>query len=274
MNILLVTATSQEMQAVLSGFASPPVESLLEELSAFPVSMGRNIPSCSLGKWTFFLCICGVGPVSAALHTGLALGALQASHIPLHGLLNLGIAGTYDPALAPPGSLVQASCEIFPEYGLCTAQGVDAKGIAFPQATLLDGPVFDRLPPASPNPSPRFFMENGLGNMGLSCHNSWLNGVSVTVSGVSGTPDRATFLAQHTGGIMENMEGFALALGAARSNIAFAEIRAISNCVGHRPPHTWDIPGAFAALARIIYEATGEETVPPPDSRPPYPQFA
>jgi futalosine hydrolase len=79
---------------------------------------------------------------------------------------------------------------------------------------------------------------------------AWTPAVSLTVSGVSADPDRAAALKARHGAGLENMEGFALAYGARRARLPFAEVRAVSNAVGARPPGGWDLPGALAALGR------------------------
>ncbi len=163
----------------------------------------------------------------------------------IRGVLNFGLAGTYDAARAPLGSVVLATEEIWPEYGLATEKGVDPQGIGFAQTELDGVPVFGTLPLAP---------QNALGNMGLNCHNFTIQGASVTVAGVSGSPALAAAMAAHTRGLTENMEGFALALGAARAGLPFAEVRAVSNEVGFRPPERWDSKTALAVMGEAAQQ--------------------
>lgn len=201
--------------------------------------------------------ICGVGPVAAALALGRCLGMSAGPGAPaqdITGLIIAGLAGSYDPVAAPVGSLVIASEECLPEYGIWPDAGEALKNSPFPpgepeamslpQVHVGADPVFHRLDMAP---------DKALGRMGLSCHsdsrkNAPRRGVSLTVAGVSGTPGRARRLASLFHGLTENMEGFSLALGAMQANLPCLEIRAVSNEAGFRPPHTWDMGAAMQAL--------------------------
>ena len=201
-----------------------------------------------LSGCTLDLLVCGVGPVASALALGRFLGRETCRSGPPRGILNLGLAGSYDIEAAPLGGLVLATEEVYPEYGVRPHPPHPEDGqetlplpLGFPQAEIAGQKVFDRLPLAP---------ERALGNMGLNWHSGWQQGASVTVAGVSGTPERARRLAALCGGTTENMEGFPLALGAAMAGIPFVELRAVSNAAGLRPPRGWDMPAALAALGR------------------------
>ena len=249
-DISLVAATAMEMRAAL---ASLPMccEALPGDAESFTPAVRYEI----MGRGVRPL-VCGVGPVNAAFSLGRALGgdpgcgAKVSPETAFCGILNVGIAGTYDAAVAPPGSVVWASAEYWPEYGLRTETGVDACGIGFAQAPE----VFDRIALEDPGADEEERGQNALGIMGLSWHNFRLRGGCVTVAGVSGTPELAARLALQTGGLVENMEGFALALGARRAGLPFAEVRAVSNLAGLRPPEGWNMAGALAALGKAMAE--------------------
>lgn len=205
-------------------------------------------PALSLPGCTLDLLVCGVGPVASALALGRFLGREACRSGLPRGILNLGLAGSYDIEAAPLGSLVLATEEVYPEYGVRSHPPHPEDGqemlplpLGFPQAEITGRKVFDRFPLAP---------ESALGNIGLNWHSTWRQGASVTVAGVSGTPERARRLAALCGGITENMEGFPLALGAAMAGIPFVELRAVSNAAGLRPPQGWDMPAALAALGR------------------------
>lgn len=213
--LLLVAATELEAAAVL-----------------------RHLPShqpLSLPSGPARLAVCGVGPLNAALEAGRWLAGE-----PLRGVVNLGVAGSFGLAL-PLGSAAVVAEEFFPEFGLHGAGGFDPAGLGFAQALGPDGPVHDRLA-LSP--------EAAAAAMGLALpplHRAR----SLTVAGVSGCPARAAELAdRYPGGpLLENMEGFALALGCLRAGVPFLEVRSVSNRVGARPPQDWDLPAALDALA-------------------------
>ena len=242
MRLLLVCATLMELKACLA-LTPGGAEPALPDAGApggldLPDRPALPLPGCGLD-----LLVCGVGPVASALALGRYLGREQAARRPepLRGILNLGLAGTYDADAAPVGSLVLATEEAYPEYGVWPHREGAPLPLSFPQAEIEGQKVFTRL---------ALEPDKALGNMGLNWHSGLRRGPSVTVAGVSGTPGRAAFMAAVGNGFTENMEGFSLALGAASAGIPFAELRAVSNPAGLRPPRGWDMPLALAALGR------------------------
>jgi futalosine hydrolase len=159
----------------------------------------------------------------------------------LAGVVNLGIAGSFDLDTAPLGGLVAAQTEIFPEYGLRTETGVTARGIAFPQAVVAGCDIYDRLELAP--------QASALA-MGLSLPGTAVAGTCLTVAGVTACADRVEDLRAAYAPLAESMEGFAVALAAAAAGLPLLEVRSISNRVGARPPQEWDLPGALTALGR------------------------
>ncbi|NHZ46329.1 futalosine hydrolase, partial [Nitratidesulfovibrio liaohensis] len=166
-------------------------------------------------------------------------------HRSVRGVLNLGVAGTFDVLRAPLGSAVLASAEVWPEYGLAGDDGVDPQGIAFPQAEGPAGPVWDRIDLA-----PEVLLEQWHLAMPVGAR----SGVALTVAGVSGTPARAQAMCRRHSPLMENMEGFSLALACLRHNLPFAEVRTMSNIVGSRAAEDWALEGALDALGALARE--------------------
>lgn len=76
-------------------------------------------------------------------------------------------------------------------------------------------------------------------------------GLILTVSAITGTPQRADRLWDACTPLMEAMEGAAAFHTAALYNIPLVEIRAASNWVGDRDKANWDIPGAAQQVAHI-----------------------
>lgn len=283
MTLLLITATQKEMKAVLKGFN------------------GRGRIGCQLpaqGQWCespinehqCLLAVTGVGPLNAAFTLGRILGECFG----VTGVVNLGVAGSFDTATLPLGAAVLADREIWPEYGLranhagqcgtaatapCTTGttgttyttnmtgttnttgtigpscpcgdgappwlDVNPRGIAFPlweSADEEDAPpartVWDRVDLAPHADIARM----GLNRPAAAC------APSITVAGVSATPQRAADLRRTYGALTENMEGFALALGCLQAGIPFVELRTVSNVVGSRAPEDWKLDEALAAL--------------------------
>lgn len=225
--LLVVLATAKEYRAALSGLGAPA-----------PAGPGETVRWRRGGRDMLVL-VTGVGPVAAALAVGRAIGAAGRE---LGGVVNLGIAGSFDLAVLPLGGLVAATAEIFPEYGLRGPDDVDARGLAFPQAVVAGHDVYDCLALAPPAAA--------ASALGLTLPEDAVAGPCLTVAGVSAAADRAAFLAGRYGALAESMEGFAVALAGAASGLPVLELRAISNRVGARPPADWDLPGAFAALGR------------------------
>ncbi len=245
MAVLCVAATLLELEAAL-GWTGQPLPASEGPIARLDLTA---IPGGVLATAT------GLGPVNAAFGLGMAL----ARHDVL-GVLNLGLAGSFDPERLPLGTLAAAVSETWPEFGLHGESGLDPAGLKLAQAHTPAGPVFGRieLEPAS-----------AASAMGLRLPPGWPTAHGLTVAGVSGCATRAREMRARHAADMESMEGFALALGCLRAGLPFLEIRSISNFVGLRPPHGWDMPLALRALehaARMILTpapaGTGQEEMP------------
>ncbi|EGB14970.1 futalosine nucleosidase [Pseudodesulfovibrio mercurii] len=216
-----MTATANEMRAAFPGG---------------PVPAQGGTAAYELGGHALLLAVSGVGLVNTALMAGWLLGRADVA-----GAVNLGIAGGYDLQRTPLLRACFAEGEVWPEYGLLGADGLaDARGIGFAQGRVRGEQVWDRL-----ELSPREDAEAM--NLGLGA--DWTPVTGVTVSGVSGTPERAALLREARGGGMESMEGFGLAYAAALAGKPFLEVRTISNLAGSRGAGDWDLKGALRALA-------------------------
>ena len=221
MALCLAIATRKEYRAVLSPLGAPAVP-----------PDGAATPWRHHGRDMTVL-LTGVGPVAAAASLGRLLGSGEVT-----GVVNLGVAGTFDPVIAPLTSLLAATAETFPEYGLRCEGVMQPRELGFPQLTIAGEPIYDRI---------ALHPDEAAASMRLSLPEHILLGDFATVAGVSAdaqasAPDGLT---------AENMEGFALALACRLAGVPFLELRTISNTVGARPPRGWDLPGALAALARI-----------------------
>lgn len=233
MSLLLAAATVQEMTAAVPHLA--PQNLVEHQLTEF-----------YLGEKPWLACITGVGPVNA----GIALGQALALCPQCAGVVNVGLAGSFDLTIAPLGSTIVVREEIWPEYGLADEHGVDAAALGFPQWCGPHSPlgaakanthqgqaVIDRLP---------LCVQPHL--LGLGPVQHLPQGISLTVAGVSNSAARAAFLQQRYAPLVENMEGFAVALACARHKLPLLELRTISNVVGSRQAKDRDFPLAFAAL--------------------------
>ncbi|WP_147820014.1 futalosine hydrolase [Salidesulfovibrio onnuriiensis] len=219
--LAFVTATAKEMRAALSGLGAPVVE------------QGGMVSWKYMGR-DWLLCVSGVGLVNAGIMTGRILerGA--------RGVLNAGVAGTFAPDAAPMGSAWLADVEVWPEYGLQREDGsIDPRGIGFPLGQSGGEPVFDRV-----GLDPRA----AAAAMDLSGAQGIPEAAFLSVSAVTGTGKRAQKLRKVFDVRLENMEGFAFALGCAQAGAPFLELRTVSNVVGSRSKEDWNLEGALTAL--------------------------
>lgn len=225
MPVLVAAATGLELRAALNLEADVPQGEIFD-VSAF----GRPVLAL----------VTGIGVINAALSLGRALQRGDVA-----GVLNLGVAGSFDLTAHPLGSVRLVEREIWPEYGLLSSGhcAADARSLGF----ALNGvnatdaaAIFDSLDWDAPA---------GLARMGLG-HGDLTCATSLTVSGVTADVERARELFARFGAGLENMEGFALAYATRLSGLPFAELRALSNAVGSRPPKDWNLPGALTALGK------------------------
>jgi futalosine hydrolase len=226
MSLALVAATGNELKAVLKG-------------------LGAQTPPPPQGEWTrarlcgreTLLLVTGIGPINAAW----ALGRLLGSEKDVAGALNVGVAGSFDLERRPLCSAALVEREIWPEYGLWGEEGLDPRGLKFCLAKGPEGAVWDRLELA-----PEVMAQR----LGLCLFPGLARASSLTVSGVTGTAARSQALRARYAVELENMEGFALALGCAQLGVPFVELRTVSNRVGARPPQDWKLAEALVELGR------------------------
>lgn len=226
MPLLILCATARELSSALG--------------SEWVHAQGGVVPTRVHGR-EVLAAATGVGVVNASLVLGRALARGN-----VEGVLCLGVAGSFDLAAHPLGSVRLVEEEIWPEYGLLASgwTSADAGALGFPLGRLGERRVWDRV---------AWDAEADLAGLGLNS-TGLERAKSLTVSGVSADPERAAALHHRHPAALENMEGFALAYGCALAGLPFAEVRTVSNAVGSRPPRDWDLPGALGALGRATTE--------------------
>lgn len=234
--ILLCAATPAELLAAVPASLLPYDEASLPLLKPLPLLLrhGRQAVACATG----------VGPVNAALGMGIVLAQCAAAGRRLRGVINVGLAGSFDLECWPLRTLHVVGEEIWPEYGLHDGRQVVAQAFSYPQWSDGRREVRDRLGLASPE-------ELELKLRGLGQAEGQVVR-SLTVAGVSASAQRVQQLRQQYGAALENMEGFAVAYAAARAGLPCLEVRSVSNKVGPRAAHEKDFPGALRQLARIL----------------------
>ncbi|WP_035272528.1 futalosine hydrolase [Desulfonatronum thiodismutans] len=245
--LILATATAMEMRAALPGLSRHvPVEHEWNRLSVSPGGLqGR--------PWEeLVLLVTGVGPVNAGIALGRLLGSLSTGSLrdapePV-GVLNLGVAGAFSLERLPLGTAVVVTEEVWPEYGLLAASGLDPKGIGLAQGKVDGEPVWDRL---------RLTPESCARQMGLNI-SGLTRAVGLTVAGVSGTPERAEALRTKYSCDIETMEGFALAWACSLARVPFVQARTVSNLVGSRDAAHWNLNRAKQRLAPVASALLGD----------------
>lgn len=229
MTLILATATASEMRAVLTGFNGRGRVGCVMPEEGQPVVSPVNECEC-------ILLVTGVGPVNAAFQLGRTLAANKR----IEGVVNLGIGGSFDMEKAPLCHGVLVDSETWPDYGLATTEGTSAEALRFPLHQDDADTVWNRIdlaPVAS------------LHTLGLSVPAHSAIGGALTVAAASGHPARAEEMCAH-GALIENMEGFALALGCRKAGLPFVEYRIVSNRVGSRAAVDWALDDAFTALGK------------------------
>ena len=251
MTLALTTATAAEMRAALGGLAATPAGTPdpagRGQACAAAWDQSLEVPDrgavrARLGGREAVLVVTGVGPLNAALEMGAALSRHE-----ITGVVNLGLAGSYDLEKAPLGSCVAAESEVFPEYGVTGLDPTDCladdTGFPFPQWEGRGQRVVRRigLDPVAAAWSLELLLPSGQ-----------RMGTALTVAGVTGSRDRAGILAGRFDALTESMEGFAIALACATRGLPFLEVRTISNAVGERDRAKWKIKQALQGLGAML----------------------
>ena len=157
--------------------------------------------------------LCGFGLAAAGVYAAAAI----ARHRPARVIL-AGLAGTYDADAAPLGTAVLAGVVRCVGIGAAGRSAADL-GFAESDDVVLDG--------AGP--------------------------LSLSVASASATPAQARErAAQHPGAVIEEMEGYAVALAATTGPVPCLMVRGISNRAGDRDRESWDIAGALAAVREAV----------------------
>jgi len=186
----------------------------------------------------------GIGPVAAALSIGALLERFPAAQ----GIVNLGICGGFDLERTPMGSVCLATAEVWPEYGVSDSKG-DGQEFShqmFPDLVLTPVNRLELDPVAAAR------------SLNLTLAHEWARGASLTVAGVSGSPERAKMLRNRFDAATENMEGFSLALAARKNGLAFLEVRTVSNPVGTQDKALWNFRIALRALGDVLPKLAGD----------------
>ena len=225
MNLLIVAAMKQELDLL--------IEACNAETGRSVAGYGHSFGT--FGKHTVRIGITGIGIASASM----ALGAFCAIDVPEAAIM-VGSAGLFPGFGLSVGDLVVAQAEILSELGVVSGPGIGDGGLL-----KLSG-VEQEIP-----------LDRGLcGQVAEAAKEvaSVFCGRSLTVTGASANRDHALLRVKQFGALIENMEGYALALAGQRFGIPTAEIRGISNEAGDRNRSNWDFETAMALPQKAVLE--------------------
>lgn len=170
----------------------------------------------------------GVGAATVAAATAATLARAECAGTRYDIVVSAGIGGAF-PEAAQVGDLLLATRIVAADLGADSAEGfLSVEELGFGTAVY---PAL-RLDHVKPNGS------------------EVTRGDVLTVNTVTGTAERAAALrARYPESVGEAMEGYGVAVAAARFGLPVAEVRAVSNPVGPRDRNAWRIGDALAALA-------------------------
>jgi futalosine hydrolase len=161
---------------------------------------------------------------------------------PVRGVLGFGVGGAYPGSGLALGDVALASRAVYGDEGVAAPDGwIDTEGIGIP--------LVERWFNAFDADAARVeAARHALDAAGIAAR----IGPFVTVSACSGTDARGVELAERFGGLVEGMEGAALAHVATLYDVPFLELRAISNAVEDRDLSRWRLHDAADAAQRAV----------------------
>jgi futalosine hydrolase len=195
----------------------------------------KSVHVGSLGNDPVYLGVVGIGAVSAALSLGIFLSATGADRV-----IMVGSAGALPGSGLSVGDVAVATSEIMAELGVCSGPGMgDVALLALQglhQELPLDLPLAEAIAEAA----------------SVSSHVRV--GKFLTVMGVSADREQAEARARRFSVLLENMEGFSLALAGQRFGVQAAEVRGVSNPAGTRDKSRWDLPLANERAQQAVLD--------------------
>lgn len=189
----------------------------------------------------------GVGKVAAAMATATLL-----NNIGISRFIMVGCGGAYPDCGLKVGDIAIAKDEILGDDGVLSPSGfLNLEQLQFAQVTTTTPALYHRFP------CDKAWFDMAVPLLQRYAKTNYIScdaGSFVTVSTCSGTDAAAQTMQRRTGGIVENMEGAAVAQVCAQYQVPFSEIRAISNIVEDRDMAHWDLRGAMEqAQQSLVY---------------------
>lgn len=210
---VLVTASVEAELSLLKSRLSPGEA---RSVGGYTLLEGR------LGGTVVCLGVVGIGLVSAAVALGCFLTTIRPDQV-----IVVGSAGAMPGSGLKVGDVAVASSETLSELGLCTGKGIgDAATLGLPG--LHQEVSFDQ-------DLAKCLLHEVQGSF------RGATGPLLTVAGVSSDPAHADHRAKTFHSIVENMEGYAVALACRMFGVPGGEVRGISNQAGVRDKSRWDL---------------------------------
>ncbi|HEX8831325.1 MAG TPA: futalosine hydrolase [Longimicrobium sp.] len=233
------------MSAPLALICSVPLESrqLRESLvSHLELEIGRKVGHFGvLDGAPVIVFPAGMGKTNAA-HGLTAL--LERREV--RGIIGFGVAGAYAGSTLNVGDVALASSAIYGDEGVEAPGGwISTEGIGIPLLEQRGQPVYNEI---TLDAAQVKRAADSLAAAGVHVR----VGPFVTVSACSGTAARGAEITARFHGLVEGMEGAALAHVAAIYACPFLEVRAVSNLVEDRDLSRWRLQDAAAAAQRAV----------------------
>lgn len=181
--------------------------------------------------------VTGIGPVETAVRL---TAFLAKSSLPLHGIVNFGVAGAYildDQGGADLLDICLAEREVLADFGICYGDEIEP----------LRGEALEVLDTFDLDPDLLHQAQSLLAAASIP-HQC---GIFTTVHGVSGTRRRGEMLARQHQALCENMEGAAAARACLQFGLPLLELRCISNLVEDRHLQNWHLHKACARCGEV-----------------------
>jgi futalosine hydrolase len=211
---------------------------LSQVMTELNTRLDRTLGGCALyvghvGQNPIYLATVGVGIVSSAI----AMGCLLAS-VPVSQVIMTGSAGALPDSGLTEGDLAVASSETMAELGVCTGEGLGDAGSLRRFGLDQSIPLDEWLS--------RSLVESAQGSFHVG------RGAFLTVAGASNDRAQTVARAERFRAVVENMEGYAVALAGRRFGIPVGEVRAVSNQAGVRDKSTWKLDLANERAQTVV----------------------
>jgi len=191
--------------------------------------------------------VCGMGPMASGIAAARWLQEIRPESCVL-----IGLAGTRDETCAPLGGLVVGTAVRNEAVGCGHGAGFLPLGEMAPSGEVL---VPDALPLDVPTNwlkvGTRFHAEASVGPAIVA-------GEIGTVAAASASVDEAdSWRSRNPGVLVEEMEGYAVALACREASVPLSIVRGVSNRAGIRDKRQWQAVEAVAALRTFLEQALG-----------------